>query len=944
MKTRRPYFSPIAAGSLVAAGAPQQHAASLPRIVLLALLLLVSLTSQAQWRFKAVNMQGMGYVTGLVIHPDTRNAPNQVCVRTDVGGLFLWNNATNSWSQLLNDVRAGVTGDPTFSVESVAFDPSNPDRIYVATGLNVPYQAPEKGDIFASADRGQTWQSTGFAAQTVGMSGNAFFRGSAGERLLVDPNDPGVLLFGSRGQGLWRKQGAAAWARVGGGLPTAASDPGVTFVVFDKNSGATGRASSIIYAGVYGSGVWRSADAGASWTRIGSDTNPLRASLAPDGQLLYVTFGGREDAYVGPGAVRRYNGTSWQDITPPKGTQASYSGISVQPANPNQLVVTTNQGDFYKSSNRGDAWTAIPATFTAYPSWYWGGDFYRWGTAALVFDPNDATGNRVWSTNGFGVIRTDNAFAAQPTWQAPMQNLEEYCPNAISVPPVAGGADLFTAQWDGIGHRMASRDQLPSQRLPAPNTPFVAKATSLDYCPAQPQVMAWVGLQQVNAGSLSGYSTDNGLTWSPFGSQSPGRGGVIAFSATDPRRLVWHPDNGSGSGFSYSTDAGQSWLASAGLPATSWYRGWYGRTLAADRVNGSAFYMLHDAGDSSSPQFFRSTDGGANWANTGASFADAATYSLNATVKTHPYQAGQLWVAFSPNDNVPAADLPTKFKLWYSADGGTSFRAVAGVQAAYNVALGAGTTPTMPALYIYGIANGATREGIYRSLDLGLSWSLVLDQQLGDVRVLEGDLRTPGLLYYTPGGCRGFAYAQLAAPLPVELVDFSAQPDAQGRAVLLTWRTASERNSARWHVERSADGQVFARIGTREAAGTSARPTAYAFRDDKPATSLNNQLTYYRLRQEDADGALSYSPVRSLRLASGAPPALVLFPNPARAEVAVWGAAAEASVQVFDALGRSVIAAAADVGGTARLALPAGLPPGVYIVRSGTQARRLTVE
>ena len=128
----------------------------------------------------------------------------------------------------------------------------------------------------------------------------------------------------------------------------------------------------------------------------------------------------------------------------------------------------------------------------------------------------------------------------------------------------------------------------------------------------------------------------------------------------------------------------------AGLPATSWYRGWYGRTLAADRVNGNTFYMLHDAGTGAPPQFFRSTNGGANWANTGASFAGAATFSINATVKAHPYQAGQLWVAFSPNDNVAAADLPTKFKLWYSADGGTSFRAVVGVQAAFNVASGCG--------------------------------------------------------------------------------------------------------------------------------------------------------------------------------------------------------------------------------------------------------------
>jgi hypothetical protein len=47
---------------------------------------------------------------------------------------------------------------------------------------------------------------------------------------------------------------------------------------------------------------------------------------------------------------------------------------------------------------------------------------------------------------------------------------------------------------------------------------------------------------------------------------------------------------------------------------------------------------------------------------------------------------------------------------------------------------------------------------------------------------------------------------------------------------------------------------------------------------------------------------------------------------------------------VLDALGRPVTTATADAAGTARLALPAGLAPGVYLVRSGTQVRRLVVE
>jgi hypothetical protein len=77
---------------------------------------------------------------------------------------------------------------------------------------------------------------------------------------------------------------------------------------------------------------------------------------------------------------------------------------------------------------------------------------------------------------------------------------------------------------------------------------------------------------------------------------------------------------------------------------------------------------------------------------------------------------------------------------------------------------------------------------------------------------------------------------------------------------------------------------------------------------------------------------------------AGAAAAGGLFPNPAHGLATLTGAAAGAPVQVLDALGRAVVAGTADASGTARLALPAGLAPGVYVVRSGAQALRLAVE
>jgi hypothetical protein len=186
-----------------------------------------------------------------------------------------------------------------------------------------------------------------------------------------------------------------------------------------------------------------------------------------------------------------------------------------------------------------------------------------------------------------------------------------------------------------------------------------------------------------------------------------------------------------------------------------------------------------------------------------------------------------------------------------------------------------------------------------------------------------------------------FTVSIAAEPLPVTLVDFTAQ--AEGRAaVRLNWVTASEQENAGFTVERSLDGQSFAAIGTVAGAGTSTTAHSYALLDSKlPA---NAKQLFYRLRQTDAEGTASYSPVRSVAFSASVNTLFSVYPNPAKAALTADGLASGAAVEVFDALGRRVVAATADANGTARLLLPIGVASGVYVVRSGQQAQRLVVE
>ena len=205
---------------------------------------------------------------------------------------------------------------------------------------------------------------------------------------------------------------------------------------------------------------------------------------------------------------------------------------------------------------------------------------------------------------------------------------------------------------------------------------------------------------------------------------------------------------------------------------------------------------------------------------------------------------------------------------------------------------------------------------------------------------------TNGNTYYatqTVNGCESLSRlaVRVADPLPVQLTAFTAAP-AGPAAVRLAWATALEKNSQAFEVERSLGGTSFERIGTVAAAGSSSSPRRYELLDSQlPAGAT--QL-YYRLRQVDRDGSVSYSPVRAVAL-KGAATGLSLYPNPLPGGATTLAGAQPGTVaSVYDALGRFVTSATADAAGTAALTLPAGLPAGVYVVRASTQALRLTVE
>lgn len=173
-----------------------------------------------------------------------------------------------------------------------------------------------------------------------------------------------------------------------------------------------------------------------------------------------------------------------------------------------------------------------------------------------------------------------------------------------------------------------------------------------------------------------------------------------------------------------------------------------------------------------------------------------------------------------------------------------------------------------------------------------------------------------------------------ATPLPVELTSFTGDIDSHSFATL-HWTTASERNTAYFAIERSADGISFAEASLLIAAGHSSQSVSYQWHDPQRLT----HVTYYRLRQADLDGSVAYSGVVVLAPAPVIDRLVEVYPNPSAGQtiqLLLQGYRGEAlKLHLVDVLGRPVltqILTPADARIIVPLTLPQGLASGTYLL------------
>jgi hypothetical protein len=186
--------------------------------------------------------------------------------------------------------------------------------------------------------------------------------------------------------------------------------------------------------------------------------------------------------------------------------------------------------------------------------------------------------------------------------------------------------------------------------------------------------------------------------------------------------------------------------------------------------------------------------------------------------------------------------------------------------------------------------------------------------------------KVPSIDYFT-------AFTVLAETIiPVELKRFFVK-NQSNNTVNLVWETATESNNVGFDVEKSMDGTHFSSIGFVKGAGNSVALTTYNFEDNN-----FNASAYYRLKQRDIDGKITYSDIISAQKNNGKL-ALNVYPNliSNQSDIAVDIINAAENIRdlsIFDTNGRLVYTANLIKNATS-FSIPVNdLAKGIYFIKT----------
>jgi photosystem II stability/assembly factor-like uncharacterized protein len=314
------------------------------------------------------------------------------------GGVWRTDDAGRTWSPIFDD-------QPTQSIGALAVAPSNPDVVYAASGEGLMRPDLSVGDgVYRSRDGGKTWKHVGLAdAQQIpqlaidpkdpnrvfaAVLGHPFganeqrgvFRtldgGATWQRVLyidpsigansiaIDPVHPDIVYAGlwqarlgpweddneyeRAGGGLYKSSdGGKTWKKLAGGLPANTVEVNVALAPSRPSRlyaalSTTDRSS---YGHSKGNALYRSDDAGATWTAITTDDRPLMKIGGGDLMVPVVDPQKPDVVYVASIVAMKSSdgGKTWTWLRGAPGGD-DYQNLWVNPSDPLTIALVSDQG------------------------------------------------------------------------------------------------------------------------------------------------------------------------------------------------------------------------------------------------------------------------------------------------------------------------------------------------------------------------------------------------------------------------------------------------------------------------------------------------------------------------------------------------------------------------------------------------------------------------
>jgi photosystem II stability/assembly factor-like uncharacterized protein len=273
-------------------------------------------------------------VYALATHPDI---PAEMLVGTD-SGLYRFDIATRKFAHQPSPM------DEFSAIWSIAYAPDDPSIVLAGT---------RPAGLFRSADGGRRWERV--AAQLPVTC--PFVLIPRVTKIHFSPADPKMVWASLEIGGIWRSEdGGQHW------------EPSSTGLVSDDVHDVTGmpNRSSDVFAAT-NKGLHRSSDAGATWALCDLDIPVpyLRTVVArtDGGGVLFAGTGDGPPGSTGRLLRSRDFGSTWEQgaqVGLPADSESTLYTLAVNPADPGLIFAAAALGQFYRSRDGGETWSALP--------------------------------------------------------------------------------------------------------------------------------------------------------------------------------------------------------------------------------------------------------------------------------------------------------------------------------------------------------------------------------------------------------------------------------------------------------------------------------------------------------------------------------------------------------------------------------------------------------